>query len=114
MNYTELLKVPQEDSYNRNITLVSNEVDDPSYWGGDGGAIHTLSQCTDCVLDGNYFHSQRHGTKCTVLGFDLSSGLCTRSRVRADLPHLLLNSCLRVLELYLNQPPYVRAGVPTG
>ena len=53
--------VPQSDSFNRNLSMVSNDVSDPSYWGGDGGAVHTLAECRDCELRGNYFHDQRHG-----------------------------------------------------
>jgi hypothetical protein len=59
--------VPQSDSWNRNLTMAGNEVSDPSYWGGDGGAVHTLSACTGCHLDGNYFHTQHHGSKCTYI-----------------------------------------------
>jgi len=65
--------VPQSESFNRNLSLIGNNVEDPSYWGTDGGAVHTLAQCTDCVLIGNYFHNQHHGTKCTYID-NTSSG----------------------------------------
>ena len=59
--------IAEGDSYNRNLSLVANDVSDPSYWGGDGGAVHTLSLCVDCVIERNYFHNQSHGSKCTYI-----------------------------------------------
>ena len=59
--------VPQADSWNRNLSMTANDVADPSYWGGDGGAVHTLATCVGCQLRGNYFHDQRHGSKCTYI-----------------------------------------------
>ena len=59
--------VPQSDSFNRNNSLIANDISDPSFWGRDGGAVHTLSTCTDCLLRGNHFHDQRHGSKCTYI-----------------------------------------------
>ena len=59
--------VPQGDSFNRNLSLVGNDVSDPSYWGEDGGAVHTLALCLDCVIERNYFHNQSHGSKCTYI-----------------------------------------------
>lgn len=69
--------VPQEDSFNANISVVGNDISNPSWWGGDGGAIHTLAWCHDCTLSRNYFHNQQHGTKCTYIdngssGYSLS------------------------------------------
>lgn len=29
--------------------------------------MHTLSECVGCSLRGNYFHNQRHGSKCTYI-----------------------------------------------
>jgi hypothetical protein len=59
--------VPQEDSFSANITVHANDISNPSFWGGDGGAIHTLAWCQNCVLSRNFFHNQSHGTKCTYV-----------------------------------------------
>jgi hypothetical protein len=64
---TVVWPVPQNDSFNYNITVRGNDVSNSSWWGGDGGAIHTLAWCTACTISRNYFHNQHHGTKCTYI-----------------------------------------------
>ena len=44
------------------------------------GAVHTLAQCTHCVLDGNWFHDQHHGTKVTYID-GTSSGYTVQNHV---------------------------------
>ena len=102
---------PQSESYSENLMLTGNDASEYSTWGTDGGAVHTLAVCKNCVLDGNYFHDQGCcGSKVTYIDND-SSGYLVQNHV--------VDQCGEALWLYYQQgcgphcpwvPPSIHGG----
>lgn len=86
---------PQNESYSRNMSMQGNDVANYSTWGTDGGAVHTLGFCHDCVMDRNYFHDTPCcGSKVTYID-SASSGYLTQNHV--------VDNCGDALWLYYQQ-----------
>jgi len=53
--------VPQTTSYSNYNLLSGNKVTQSCYWGGDGGAVHTIGPSLNTIIENNYFYNQSGG-----------------------------------------------------